>query len=60
MAPISPDPPLAAASKLVGVPAAGKPHGIALPNSKKPGYSAVYRNHLVGTGELIKTIDPSV
>ncbi|CCX31992.1 hypothetical protein FPQ18DRAFT_321625 [Pyronema domesticum] len=60
MAPISPDPALAAASKLAGVPAAGKPHGIALPNSKKPGYSAVYRNHLVGTGELIKTIDPSV
>ena len=56
----SPDPILAAAAKTATLPPKGTPHGIALPGSQQPGYSAVYRHYRVGTGDILRTADPSV
>jgi long-chain acyl-CoA synthetase len=60
MPPISPDPILAAAAKLPELPPPGVPHGVALPGSQKPGYTAVYRHYQNAARELPKTVDPAV
>lgn len=58
--PTSSDPYLAAASRKNGCPPKGQPHGVIVPGSKRPGYTAVYRHHTIGVGELPKTVDPSI
>lgn len=56
----SPDPILAVAAKAATLPPDGAPHGIAVPGSQQPGYSAVYRHYSVGAGDIVRTIDPAV
>ncbi|KAK2790193.1 hypothetical protein FQN52_005688 [Onygenales sp. PD_12] len=41
-------------------PPKGTPESVALPGSEKPGRSRVYRNWKIGSGELLKTLDPEV
>ncbi|TGZ77728.1 long-chain-fatty-acid-CoA ligase/ protein binding protein [Ascodesmis nigricans] len=54
------DPALVAARKLAEPPAPGKPHGIPVPGSQQPGYSATYRHFRTGTKELPTTINPEI
>jgi long-chain acyl-CoA synthetase len=54
------DPALATAAKFALPVAPGIPHGVALPGSQKPGYTAVYRNYKVGSKPLPTTVDPKV
>ena len=54
------DPALVAAAKNALPVPPGVHHGIALPGSQKPGYTAVYRNYNVGSKPLPTTVDPKV
>ncbi|PGG95127.1 hypothetical protein AJ79_10241 [Helicocarpus griseus UAMH5409] len=38
----------------------GQPESVAIPGSEKPGRSKVYRHWKIGSGELLKTLDPQV
>lgn len=57
----SPDPILAeAARKADNPPLPGKPHGVTVTGSQKPGYTSIYRHYGIGSGELLLTLDPKV
>ncbi|KAJ6262179.1 S-dihydroxybenzoyltransferase [Drechslerella dactyloides] len=50
----------AAREKYCNAPPPGKPHGVTIPGSARPGYSAIYRHYAVGDGPLIETLDPRI
>ncbi|KAK6341041.1 hypothetical protein TWF696_009351 [Orbilia brochopaga] len=50
----------AARLKYCNAPPAGKPHGVTIPGSARPGYSAIYRHYALGDGPLVETLDPRI
>lgn len=46
--------------KFAIAPPAGKPHGVAVTGSERPGRSPIFRHHAIGDGPLLATLDPKV
>lgn len=53
------DPAVARAKASRMVPPPGKPHGVPLPGTERPGRTPIYRNWLA-KDEMLTTIDPKV